>query len=121
MSLTIPSSSAEVIRLRPFAVARDSWLKTALAHPILTPANKTVCAALYFYFNCKHYRQTGELVAWPSQDTLMAATDLSKSTVADSVDQIEHFGLLDRERGRWDRAAQKRGGNTYRARYGIRT
>jgi hypothetical protein len=50
----------------------------------------------------------------------MAMTGLSRTTIAESIDQIEHYGLLDRERGRYDRGAQRRAGNRYRARMPVR-
>ena len=97
-----------------YAVDSKAWLKRTLAHPLLTNADKVFCAALYFYFNCKHYRQTGELIAWPSWGTLIAEFGLSKTTISESIEQLERFRLLDVERGRYNRATLKRAGNRYR-------
>jgi hypothetical protein len=125
MTTTLPSSNVVPFPAaadRPtFVVASKSWLKTTHAHPLLTDANKTFCTALYFYFNVKHYKKTGELIAWPAWDTVGAQFGLSKSTIYESIEQLERFRLLDVERGRYDRAAQKRTGNLYRvpARFGA--
>ena len=102
-----PSSTA-------FAVVSKAWLKTTQTHPLLTDANKTFCTALYFYFNVKHYQKTGELIAWPAWDTLITEFGLSKETINESIGQVEHFRLLEVERGRYDRTAHRRAGNLYR-------
>ena len=115
--LSPSSSAAEVFPLRTFAATSKSWLKAALAHPLLTPADKTFGATLYVYFNVKHYKQTGELLAWPSWDTLTTRSGLSRATIAEATYRFEQFQLLDVERGRYDRASQRRDGNHYRARF----
>jgi hypothetical protein len=100
-----------------FVAAGKAWLKTVIAHPLLTDANKTFGTALYLKFNFKHYEKTGELKAWPGWDTLTAEAGLSRWTVNESARQLEQFQLLEVLRGRYDRAAQKREGNEYFARF----
>ena len=100
-----------------FIVMGKAWLKTVIAHPLLTDANKTFGTALYLKFNSKHFAKTGELKAWPGWDTLTAESGLSKTTINESVGRLEQFQLLDVLRGRYDRAAQKREGNEYFARF----
>jgi len=100
-----------------FAAAGKAWLQTVVAHPLLTDANKTLGTALYLKFNNKHYEKTGELKAWPAWDTLTAESGLSRTTINESVRQLEHFQLLNVKRGRYDRAAQRREGNEYFARF----
>jgi len=99
-----------------FAGAGKAWLKTVIAHPLLTDANKTFGTALYLKFNFKHYEKTGELKAWPGWDTLTTESGLSRTTINESAGRLEHFQLLDVKRGRYDRTAQRREGNEYFAR-----
>jgi len=99
-----------------FAAVSKAWLKTTLAHPFLTDANKTFATALYLYFNVKHFGQTGELKAWPSWDTLSADFNLSRTTINGSAEQLERYQLLDIKHGRYDRATRRRAGNEYYAR-----
>lgn len=72
-----------------FVVASKAWLKTTLAHPLLTDANKTFGTALYLYFNAKHYGKTGELKAWPSWDTLNTEFGLSRTIINESAERLE--------------------------------
>jgi len=100
-----------------FAAVSKAWLKTTLAHPLLTDANKTFGTALYLYFNVKHFGKTGgELKAWPSWDTLTAEFGLSRTTINESAEQLERCQLLDIKRGRYNRTTQRRAGNEYYAR-----
>src|SRR5262249_36141065 len=94
-------------------VAREAWLKTTLAHPMLTDANKTVGSAIFLHFNYDHFDKTGELIAWPSWQTLMAATALGKTAIYDAINQFERFRLLEVEHGRYDHDNQRRAGNVY--------
>jgi hypothetical protein len=107
--LTRPSSA------ETFAAASKAWLKTTQTHPLLTDANKTFCTALYLNFNFKHYGETGELIAWPGWNRLIAEFGLSKETISESIRQVERFRLLEVDRGRYDRATHRRAGNLYRA------
>src|SRR5262245_45680428 len=127
MSPTTPSSSATVVQFpaatdKPsFALASKAWLKATQTHPLLTDANKTFAAALYLYFNFQHYKATGELRAYPTWDRLIAEFGLSRSTISESTERLERYGLLDVDR-RYDRAARKRARNLYRvpARFSAR-
>ena len=116
-----PSSSAEVIPFpasgKPagFAKARGDWLKTALTQPSLTYASKTFCAVISLYFNVRHYNETrGELLAWPSWDTLIADYGFTTATIQECTKQLERCGLLEVQRGRHD--GRRRAGNRYFAR-----
>src|SRR5262249_27834397 len=109
------SSSAD-----SFAVASKTWLKTTLTHPLLYHADKTFGTALSLHFNYKYYENTFELKAWPSWNTLMGF-GLSKATINESAERFERFHLLEVKRGRYDRAAQRRAGNEYYARFPSRS
>jgi hypothetical protein len=100
-----------------FLTAKQAWLGTVLAHPLLTPASKVVGAVLYRKFNSEHYRKTRKLKAWPEWDTITAKSALTEPTINTGIRALEHFQLLEVNRGRYDRAAQKREGNEYFARF----
>src|SRR5262249_52457989 len=112
------SSSAEILTFpttKPsFAVASKAWLSAPLADPSLTFASKTFCTAVYLHFNVKIYQETGQLVAWPSWDTLSTKFGLSRETINESIKQVERAGYLDIQRGRHD--GHRRAGNRYFAR-----
>jgi len=105
------SSSAE-----SFWTASKAWLEITQTHPLLHHADKTFGAALYLKFNYKHYEKTGELKAWPSWATL-ETHGLSKATINESAERYERFHLLEVKRGLYNRAAQRRAGNEYYARF----
>ena len=80
---------------------------------MLTDGNKTVGSAIFLHFNYEHFDKTGELIAWPSWQTLMTETALGKTAIHESIAQLEQFRLLEVERGRYDHTAQRRAGNIY--------
>jgi hypothetical protein len=110
-----PASQPQSNGKLTFMQARDAWLAAALADQRLTAGEARLCGALSLHFNFGHYATTGELIAWPGWETLMAASTLSKMTVYRSLENLERLGVLDIERGRYDRGAKRRAGNTYRA------
>ena len=100
-----------------FVIASKAWLKTVLAHPVLTPATKTVATALYLRFNSEEYKETGKFKAWPKWTTLSADCALTEEAIRTGTNQLEHYQLLEIKRGRYDRAAQRRAHNEYFARF----
>src|SRR5262249_26576227 len=98
MSLTAPSSSVATVvpfppaaDRPPFAVATKTWLKTTTADRLLTADEARLCTALYQHFNREHYEKTGELIARPSWQTLMAWSTLSKTAVHNGIDKLERL------------------------------
>src|SRR5262245_45585461 len=118
MDTALPSSAiivAQTAADKPiFAAASREWLKRTHTHPFLTDGTKTLCTALYLYFNVKHYQKTGELIAYPTWGRLMREFGLSQTTIYESLAQLEQCRLIEIERGRYDRAAGKRTRNLYR-------
>jgi hypothetical protein len=97
-----------------FNAIRERWLRAVLASS-LTPAAKIVATALFLHFNEKHWRTTGEMIAWPSWETLIEETATSKRSIAYAIADLEANGVLDADHGRFDPKTGKRKHNVYRA------
>jgi hypothetical protein len=117
-----PSSSAEVVPFpasdkrdkRTFAKISKDWLRGALAEPsIKGHAPRTFFTAIYLHFNYEHYERTGELIAWPSWETLMAKFGLSDGSIREGIAEGERCGFLEVQRGR--RNGHRRDVNVYHA------
>jgi hypothetical protein len=127
---TTAPSSANVIRLNPpplantpkaatptFQQAREAWLDRWHFDHRLSDADRAFCTQLYLHFNRLHYEATGELMAWPSWETLRAkAGRLTKSAAFRRLRHLEQLGAVEIEHGRYDHKAKQRAGNRYRAR-----
>ena len=113
-----PSSSANVIafpasgKRTGFAKASKDWLIRALAEAP-SHATRTFCTAIYLHFNSKIYQETGQLVAWPSWETLIANFGLSERSIRDAITWAEQGGFIQVQRGRRD--GQRRTVNKYYA------
>src|SRR5262249_50232507 len=55
-----------------------------------------------------------ELIAYPTWGRLMREFGLSQTTIYESLAQLEQCGLIEIERGRYDRASGKKRRNLYR-------
>lgn len=98
-----------------FNAIRERWLRAVLADSRLTAATKIVATALFLYFNQKHWGETGELLAWPSWETLIEETATSKRSIAYAIADLEANGALDADHGRFDPKTGKREHNVYKA------
>ena len=131
MSLTTAPSSAEILQFEPnqpanrpehnaralkFAQASKTWLQQWHEDRRLSQSEKTVCTQIYLHFNMIRFEKSGKLVAWPSWATLMARTGLGKTSVFRRLRNLERFGALQIEHGRYNQETKKRIGNLYRAR-----
>jgi hypothetical protein len=126
---TTAPSSANVIRLNPpplantpkaatptFQQAREAWLDRWHFDHRLSDADRAFCTQLYLHFNRLHYEATGELMAWPSWETLRAkAGRLTKSAAFRRLRHLEQLGAVEIEHGRYDHKAKQRARNRYRA------
>jgi DNA-binding Lrp family transcriptional regulator len=116
--LTAPSSAELQPANQPkgFAQASKGWLQRWHADHRLSHSDRTFCTQLYLYFNELHFEKTGELLAWPSWNTLMARTGLSETSVFRRLRNLERLGALEIEHGRYNHETKRRAGNLYRAR-----
>jgi hypothetical protein len=86
------SSSAEIFEFPPhpkpqpqpghdqsFLLATKTWLNFWTADSRLKDRHKVLCARLCRYFNFENFQRTGELIAWPKWEILMADLRWSKS------------------------------------------
>jgi hypothetical protein len=99
-----------------FVQASKAWLAYSQEHPNLKDIHKSICTQMFLKFNTKHFEATGELLAWPSWEYLMAKTGRSKSTVYRKLEDIEREGLLEISHGLYNQETKKRDRNEYKAR-----
>jgi hypothetical protein len=97
-----------------FAQARDAWLSRWHSDRRLTHSERVICSRMHQYFNREHFERTaGDLLAWPSWQTLMDETGLSKTSVYERVRNLERLRAFEVEHGRYDDKTKKRAGNRY--------
>jgi hypothetical protein len=99
-----------------FVQAAQAWLRLVIGHSEVTNGEARVGAVIFDHFNVGHYKQVGELVAWPKQETLIAESTLCRRAVQNAIEKFERLGLLVVEHGRYNGATQKRAVNVYHAR-----
>jgi hypothetical protein len=108
MSLTTHNSSADVIPFQPvnrpehksrFAQAREAWLRQWQADDRLTHADRALVTQIFAHFNQRHFQETGELLAWPSWETITTQARLSEPSIRRGLKKLEHVGALKIIRG----------------------
>jgi hypothetical protein len=104
---TTIASSAEVIpfgkahngngRAKPtFQQARDAWLQRWQAEGLLTHADRALVIQLHQHFNQLHFNNSGgELLAWPSWETIAARARLSEASIFRGFRKLERLGALE--------------------------
>jgi hypothetical protein len=113
------SRSAEIVSFQSkpakvgFAQAREAWVRWCCAD--LTPAERNVVTSLAAYFNVKHFKKCGELVAWPAWETLKTVWGVSRTTIWRAQQKLEHQGKLKVIHGGFNRSTGHKLGNKYRA------
>jgi len=100
MSSITSSSSAEVIPFAPsFTQASQNWFRQWRRNDQFNHSDRTFIAELFDHFNFEIYRDTGELIAWPSWLTI-AEAGLSKRSIARSAKKVEQLGAVEIARSR---------------------
>ena len=92
MSLTTAPSSADILQFDPnqpanrpehnarglkFAQVSKAWLLQWQADDRLTHADQALVTQIYAHFNWTHFEKTGELLAWPSWETIAAEASVT--------------------------------------------
>jgi hypothetical protein len=97
-----------------FAQTRDAWLSRWHSDRRLTHSERVICSRMNQYFNREHFERTdGDLLAWPSWQTLMDETGMSKTSVYERLRNLERLGAFEVDHGRYDDKTKKRAGNRY--------
>jgi hypothetical protein len=94
----------------PFEKAKDAWLRRIKRDRGLPRNAFSVADEIARRFNRNHFRETGELIAWPSIPTIMDGTGLSRCTVMRMIEALDAAGNFAIEHGRGRRKF-----NRYRA------
>src|SRR5262249_22738436 len=64
-----------------FEQAREAWHQKWHADNRLTPVYRVLVSQVTFHFNRDHYEERGELIAWPSWETIAAKARLSIASI----------------------------------------
>ena len=130
MSLTTAPSSAEILQFEPnqpatrpeqqaralkFAQASKAWLLQWQADDRLTHADQALVTQIYAHFNWTHFEKTGELLAWPSWETIAAEARLSEPSIRRGFQKLERLRALTIIHGGRDPKTGWRLHNKYRA------
>jgi hypothetical protein len=122
------SSSAIVIPFQPstpplqngektptFVQVAKAWLERWQADERLTLADRALATQIFLKFNQERYQRTGELLAWPSWEYLIAKTTTHKATIARGFRNLERVGALEIIHGGRDPQTGWKLSNQYRA------
>jgi hypothetical protein len=101
-----------------FAQASKAWLDEWSAERRL---NSRLCVQIYLHFSREHFERTGELLAWPKWNRLVARTGLSRRTIAEGLRKFEQAGALEIEHGRYNHEKKKRDVNLYRGKTKVQS
>jgi hypothetical protein len=99
-----------------FAQVSKAWLWRWTTDRRLTDGEERICVCIYLHFNSDHFKETGDLLAWPSWQSLMDATGLSRRSVSRCLQNLKRLGAFEIKRGPYDHKEKKRGNNRYIAR-----
>jgi|SRR5262249_16326597 len=99
-----------------FEQAREAWHQKWHADNRLTPVYRVLVSQVTFHFNRDHYEERGELIAWPSWETIAAKARLSIASIDRGFRILERLGALKTLRERDPKTGQNKG-NTYIATY----
>jgi len=96
-----------------FAHTGKAWLSRFQSDPRLSLSDKAIATQIFLHFNFEHFDKTGDLLAWPSWQSLMDATGLKRSCVHKSLRRLAELGAFEIGRGPYDRENKKRSNNRY--------
>jgi hypothetical protein len=97
-----------------FAQTSKAWLSRWSTDRRLTSGEKQICLFIYLHFNSEYFKETGgDLLAWPSWQSLMDATGLSRPSVHRCLRKLKELGAFEIKRGPYDHQNKKRGNNRY--------
>jgi hypothetical protein len=99
-----------------FEQAREAWHQKWHADNRLTRVYRVLVSQVTFHFNRDHYEKRGELIAWPSWETIAAKARLSIPSIDRGFRILERLGALKTLRERDPKTGQNKG-NTYIATY----
>jgi hypothetical protein len=130
MSLTTAPSSADILQFDPnqpanrpehnarglkFAQVSKAWLLQWQADDRLTHADQALVTQIYAHFNWTHFEKSGELLAWPSWETIAAEARLSEPSIRRGCQKLERLHALTIIHGGRDPKTGWRLHNKYRA------
>jgi hypothetical protein len=92
-----------------FAQVSKAWLSRWSTDRRLTSGEQKICVCIYLHFNSDHFKETGDLLAWPSWQFLMDATGLSRPSVHRTLRGLKRLGAFETQRGPYDHENKKRG------------
>lgn len=96
-----------------FAQVSKAWLSRWSTDRRLTSGEQKICVRIYLHFNSDHFKETGDLLAWPSWQSLMDATGLSRPSVHRTLRGLKRLGAFETQRGPYDHENKKRGNTRY--------
>jgi hypothetical protein len=96
-----------------FAQVSKAWLSRWSTDRRLTSGEQKICVRIYLHFNSDHFKETGDLLAWPSWQFLMDATGLSRPSVHRTLRGLKRLGAFETQRGPYDHENKKRGNTRY--------
>src|SRR5262249_28886350 len=72
----------------------DRWLDGWSREPTLTRLHALLLIQIFRHFNWDHYRDTGELKAWPGQERLALMCGATRNGVQKALKEIEKTGAF---------------------------
>jgi hypothetical protein len=96
-----------------FAQASKAWLWPWFTDRRLTSGETKICQCIFLHFNSDHFKETGDLLAWPEWETIMNDANLKRSCVHKGLRRLKELGAFEVEHGPYDHEKKKRGSNRY--------
>jgi len=78
-----------------FAQAREAWLQRWQGESQLTHADQALVTQVFLHFNTSHFERTGQLLAWPTWETVGIRARLSEASVFRAFRKLKRLGALE--------------------------